>query len=50
MTVTVDGEGRAVAVGGDAEHPITAGFLCGKVSNYLDRVYSPERDPPPARS
>ena len=43
MTVTVDGEGRAVAVGGDAEHPITAGFLCGKVSNYLDRVYSPER-------
>ena len=43
MTVTVDEEGRAVAVGGDAEHPITAGFLCGKVSNYLDRVYSPER-------
>ena len=43
MTVTVDGDGRAVAVGGDAEHPITAGFLCGKVSNYLDRVYAPDR-------
>ncbi len=43
MAVTVDGEGRAVALGGDAEQPITAGFLCGKVSNYLDRVYSPDR-------
>ena len=28
---------------GDPEHPITVGFLCGKVSNYLDRVYSDER-------
>ena len=25
------------------DHPITVGFLCGKVSNYLDRVYSEER-------
>src|SRR5579864_6165697 len=25
------------------EHPMTRGFLCAKVSKYLDRVYSPER-------
>ncbi|MEA2361126.1 MAG: hypothetical protein QOD71_271 [Thermoleophilaceae bacterium] len=42
MHVTVEG-GRAVKVGGDPDHPITVGFLCGKVSNYLDRVYSDER-------
>ena len=42
MHVTVD-NGRATKVGGDPEHPITVGFLCGKVSNYLDRVYSGER-------
>jgi anaerobic selenocysteine-containing dehydrogenase len=43
MLTTVDADGRAVAIGGDPEHPITAGFLCGKVSNYLDRVYSEQR-------
>lgn len=42
MLVTVE-DGRAVKLEGDPEHPITAGFLCGKVSTYLDRVYSPER-------
>ena len=42
MHVTVE-DGRAVAVAGDPEHPVTRGFLCGKVSNYLDRVYSDER-------
>src|SRR3954471_10228488 len=42
MHVTVE-DGRATKVGGDPEHPITVGFLCGKVSNYLDRVYSDER-------
>lgn len=42
MHVTVEG-GRATAVTGDPEHPITRGFLCGKVSNYLDRVYAEER-------
>ncbi|HEY1986937.1 MAG TPA: molybdopterin-dependent oxidoreductase, partial [Terracidiphilus sp.] len=24
-------------------HPVTRGFLCGKVAKYLDRVYSPDR-------
>src|SRR5919206_1097970 len=42
MHVTVE-DGRATAVTGDPEHPITRGFLCGKVSNYLDRVYSEDR-------
>jgi len=42
MHVTVE-DGRAVGVAGDPDHPITVGFLCGKVSNYLERVYSPER-------
>jgi anaerobic selenocysteine-containing dehydrogenase len=43
MLVTVDEAGRATAVEGNPDQPVTAGFLCGKVSNYLDRVYSPER-------
>ena len=42
MLVTVE-DGRAVHVDGDPEHPLTAGFLCGKVSNYLDRVYAQDR-------
>src|SRR6476620_246360 len=28
---------------GDPDHPITRGFLCGKVAQYLEREYSPER-------
>jgi anaerobic selenocysteine-containing dehydrogenase len=42
MHTTVE-DGRAVRVAGDPDHPITVGFLCGKVSNYLDRVYSEDR-------
>ena len=42
MHVTVK-DGRATHVTGDPDHPITVGFLCGKVSNYLDRVYSEDR-------
>jgi len=42
MLVTVEG-GRATKVEGDPRQPVTAGFLCGKVSNYLDRVYAPDR-------
>ena len=42
MTVDVEGD-RAVALGGDPEHPFTQGFLCAKVNRYLERVYSPER-------
>jgi anaerobic selenocysteine-containing dehydrogenase len=43
MLVTVDAAGRATHVTGDPDHPVTAGFLCGKVSNYLDRVYADDR-------
>jgi anaerobic selenocysteine-containing dehydrogenase len=42
MHTTVE-DGRAVKVAGDPDHPITVGFLCGKVSNYLERVYSEDR-------
>jgi anaerobic selenocysteine-containing dehydrogenase len=44
VLVTVDQKtGRAVKMQGDPSHPVTRGFLCGKVAKYLDRVYSPER-------
>lgn len=43
VLVTVDADGRAVKIQGDPAHPVTQGFLCGKVAKYLDRVYSPER-------
>jgi len=37
--VTVDEYGRAVRMSGDREHPITQGFLCTKVSKYVERTY-----------
>src|SRR5258708_7373067 len=44
VLVTVDElTGRATRVAGDPSHPMTRGFLCGKVAKYLDRVYSPDR-------
>src|SRR3954454_8080929 len=43
MLVTVDGDGHATSIAGTPDQPVTAGFLCGKVSNYLDRVYAPDR-------
>ncbi len=42
VLITVD-NGRATRIQGDPEHPVTRGFLCAKVSKYLDRVYSPDR-------
>ncbi len=49
VRVTVDATGRATRVAGDPDHPITQGFLCGKVAKYLDRVYSPDRVLTPLR-
>ncbi len=43
VLVTIDESGRATRVQGDPNHPVTRGFLCGKVAKYLDRVYSPDR-------
>jgi anaerobic selenocysteine-containing dehydrogenase len=42
ILVTVE-DGRATRVQGDPTHPVTRGFLCAKVTKYLDRVYSPDR-------
>ncbi len=42
MLVTVE-EGRAIRIAGDPAHPFTRGFLCTKVSKYLDRTYHPDR-------
>ena len=38
-----DGTERAVKLQGDPTHPVTRGFLCGKVTKFLDRVYAPDR-------
>ena len=43
VLVTIDEQGKATRVQGDPKHPVTRGFLCGKVAKYLDRVYSPDR-------
>jgi anaerobic selenocysteine-containing dehydrogenase len=43
LETCVDDQGRAVAVRGRAEHPVTRGWLCAKVNHYLERVYHPER-------
>src|SRR4051812_8523558 len=42
MLVTVR-DGVAIKVAGDPDHPVTAGALCAKVNDYVDRVYSPDR-------
>jgi anaerobic selenocysteine-containing dehydrogenase len=36
-------DGKGSHLRGDPNHPITRGFLCGKVARYLDREYSPDR-------
>jgi len=43
VLVTVNEAGRAIKLAGDPAHPVTQGFLCGKVAKYLDRVYAPSR-------
>ncbi len=48
MIVSVDGD-QAVKLVGDREHPFTRGFLCQKVSRYLERVYHPDRLTHPLR-
>src|SRR5450432_306356 len=36
-------DGRGSKLRGNPEHPVTRGFLCGKVAQYLEREYSPGR-------
>jgi anaerobic selenocysteine-containing dehydrogenase len=42
MLVTIR-DGVAVRVRGNPDHPFTRGFLCGKVSHELERVYHADR-------
>ena len=35
--------GTATRLRGNPDHPVTRGFLCGKVAQYLEREYSPQR-------
>ena len=42
VLVTVE-DGKATRIQGDPTHPVTRGFLCAKVSKYLDRVYAADR-------
>ena len=43
LLINVDEQGRGSRLRGNPEHPVTRGFLCGKVAKYLDREYSPDR-------
>ncbi len=43
MLVTIDDQGNATRLRGDPAHPVTRGFLCGKVARYLEREYHPSR-------
>ena len=46
MLVDVENDvenGRATRLRGNPDHPVTRGFLCGKVAQYLEREYSPDR-------
>jgi anaerobic selenocysteine-containing dehydrogenase len=43
LLIDVDRNGHGSRLRGDPDHPVTRGFLCGKVARYLDREYSPGR-------
>jgi anaerobic selenocysteine-containing dehydrogenase len=42
LLINVD-DGKGGHLRGNPAHPVTRGFLCGKVARYLDREYSPDR-------
>jgi anaerobic selenocysteine-containing dehydrogenase len=42
LLINVD-DGKGSQLRGDPSHPVTRGFLCGKVARYLEREYSPDR-------
>ena len=43
LVLNIDPAGRATKIAGDPHHPVTRGFLCGKVAKYLEREYHPNR-------
>ena len=43
LLINIDASGRGSKLRGHPDHPVTRGFLCGKVARYLEREYSPDR-------
>ena len=43
LLIDVDQSGHGSRLRGNPAHPVTRGFLCGKVARYLEREYSTER-------
>ncbi len=44
LLINVNAEdGKGARLRGNPDHPVTRGFLCGKVARYLEREYSPDR-------
>jgi len=43
VLVSLDSDGHAKKIQGNPDHPVTRGFLCAKVTKYLDLVDSPDR-------
>jgi hypothetical protein len=43
LVLDINTEGRAVKLSGDKAHPVTRGFLCAKVTKYLEHEYHPDR-------
>ena len=43
LLIDIDENGHGSRLRGDPAHPVTRGFLCGKVARYLEHEYSPDR-------
>ena len=43
LLIDIDEQGHGSRLRGNPEHPVTRGFLCGKVARYLEHEYSPAR-------
>src|SRR6266508_1056967 len=43
LLINVDESGHGSKLRGNPEHPVTRGFLCGKVARYLERNYHENR-------
>jgi anaerobic selenocysteine-containing dehydrogenase len=43
LLIDVDPQGRGSRLRGNPDHPVTRGFLCGKVARYLERNYHRDR-------